>query len=63
MQLWDENGRFTGVNTTQAQRVCDHCGGNFLSGYIRFARSYSEEAICNRCVEKRGNKRLLPFKP
>lgn len=44
-----ENGRYVGVRTTQDQRVCDYCGSRFLSGLIRFNRTYSVEAVCHKC--------------
>jgi hypothetical protein len=52
-----QNGRYVGVNTDQNQRVCDQCGSRFLSGSIRFERTYSVEATCHKCEtdnRKRG---------
>lgn len=60
MQIWDQQHRHIGVNTTQDQRVCDHCQHRFMSGFIYFSRSYSVEAICDQCVVKDHGKRVLP---
>jgi ribosomal protein L40E len=52
-----QNGRYVGVHTNQNHRVCDKCGNRFLSGIIRFERTYSVEAICHRCVADSGERR------
>lgn len=60
MHIFDKNGRYIGIQSSQDQRVCDHCGHRFLSGYFRVSRTYSEEAICDRCVENGKGRRSLP---
>lgn len=60
MRIWNEKHRYSGVYTTPDQRVCDHCGHRFMSGFIHLSRTYSDEAICDRCVQQSSGKRLLP---